>query len=214
MPKKRRRKGDVTEDSDFQMMDVDVNPSPSVPSKSTSTMINISQWDIEGDRIHGTSSHASIDDPTAVTAPQASATDSTTQETFDYNVDVESTFHDADEDISPEDDPSGRKSFSSVSYFCLTTLAAVLNHVLSFLRITRCWHGSSTPRTFFLNSLDLMVGVSTKINRSVADARKESQSIVVGTVLEGHCSVQTAQLIITDQMFFIISKYLTHYFIQ
>jgi hypothetical protein len=142
MPKKRRRRGDaldVTED--FQMMDVDINPSPSVPSKSTSTkststIINISQWDIEGDRIRGTSSHASIDDPTAVTAPQASATDSTTQddsttqETFDYNVNVESTFHDADEDISPEYDPSGRKIFSSVSRFCLTTLTAVLNHVL------------------------------------------------------------------------------------
>ena len=93
------------------MMDVDVNLSASVmvpsTSKSTSTMINISQWDIEGNRIHGTSSHASIKDPTAVTAPQASATGSTTQETFDYNVDVESTFHDDDEEISPEYDPSG-----------------------------------------------------------------------------------------------------------
>jgi hypothetical protein len=132
MPKKRRRRGDTLDvNEDFQMMDVDVNPSPSpsVPStsKSTSTMINISQWDIEGDQIRGTSSHASIDDPTAVTAPQASATDSTTQETFDYNVDVESTFHDADEDISPEYDSSGRKTFLSVSHFRLTTLTAVLN---------------------------------------------------------------------------------------
>lgn len=122
MSKKRRRKGNA--------LDVDVNPSPSVPSKSTSTMINISQWDIEGDQICGTSSYASIDNPMAVTAPQASVTDSTTQEKFDYHVDVESTFHDADKDISPDYDPSGRKIFSSVSHFCLTTLTAVLNLVL------------------------------------------------------------------------------------
>lgn len=93
-------------------------------------MINISQWDIEGSQICGTSSYASIDNPTAVTAPQASATDSTTQEKFDYHVNVKSTFHDADKDISPDYDPSGRKFFSSVSHFCLTTLTAVLNLVL------------------------------------------------------------------------------------
>ena len=137
------------------MMDVDVNLSPSVPSKSTSTMINISQWDIKGNQICGTSSYASNDNPTAV------VTDSTTQETFHYNVNVKSTFHDADKDISPEYDPSCRKSFSLVSHFCLTMFSTLY---FLFLRITHCWHGSSTPRTFFLNSLDLMVGVSTKIN--------------------------------------------------
>lgn len=176
MTKKRKRRGGPRDDTeDFQMMDVDVNPSPSVPIAvpiaSTSTMFNISQWDIDGDRIHATSGLASIEHPTA---PQASATDSTTQATFDYNFDVESTFqdvestfHNTDEDINPEhhDDPSAKRNFLSVSHFCLTTITAVLNHVLfSFLRIPRYWHGSSTPKTIFLNCLDLMVGVSTKIN--------------------------------------------------
>ena len=52
-----------------------------------------------------------------------------------------------------------------------------------------------------------MVGAITEINWSVADARKESHSIVVGTVLEGRYSVETASLIITDLICFIISKY-------
>lgn len=113
------------------MMDIDFNPTPSVPiAASTSTVINISQWDIDGDQIHGRSALASIEDPTA-----PSATDSTTQATFDYyhdNVEVESTFHDADEDISPEHDPSAKRSFLAVSHFHLTmtTITAVLNHVL------------------------------------------------------------------------------------
>ena len=114
------------------MMDVDVNPSTSVPiaaSTSTSTMINISQWDIDGDQIHGRSAQASIKDPTAETAPQALATDLTTQATFDYDVNIESTFQDADEDINPEHDPSAKRYFLSVSHFCLTTITAtVLNH--------------------------------------------------------------------------------------
>jgi hypothetical protein len=132
MPKKRRKGNPRDNTEDFQMMDVDVNPSTSVPiaaSTSTSTMINISQWDIDGDRIHGRSAQASIKDSTAETAPQALATDSTTQATFDYDVDVESTFQDADEDINPEHDPSAKRYFLSVSHFCLTTITAVLNHV-------------------------------------------------------------------------------------
>ena len=55
-----------------------------------------------------------------------------------------------------------------------------------------------------------MVGAITEINWSVADARKESHSIVVRTVLEGHYSVQTASLIITDLICFIILKYQIH----
>jgi hypothetical protein len=139
MPKKRRRKDDPRDDSeDFQMMDIDVNPSPSVPiatstSTSTSNVINFSQWDIDRDRIHGISALASIDDldPTAA-ATQASATDSNTQTTFDYNIDLESTFHDhdADEDISPDQNPSpaatGRGFFLSVPNFRLTTIITVL----------------------------------------------------------------------------------------
>ena len=59
-----------------------------------------------------------------------------------------------------------------------------------------------------------MVGTITEINWSVADAQKESHSIIVGTVLEGCYSVQTASLIITDLICFIISKYQIHYFIH
>ena len=44
----------------------------------------------------------------------------------------------------------------------------------------------------------------------MADARKESHSIVVRTVLEGRYSVQTASLIITDLICFIILKYQIH----
>ena len=84
----------------------------------------------------------------------------------------------------------------------------------SFIRITRCWHGSSTPKTFFLSSLDWMVGASTKINWCVADARKEHLSIVVRTVWEGRYSVQTASPITTDLMCFIISKYQMHFLIH
>lgn len=133
MYKKRRRKGNPRDDAeDFQMMDIDFNPPPSVPTAtSTSTVINISQWDIDGDQIHGRTALASIEDPTTVTAP--STTDSTTQATFDYhdNVEVESTFYDADEDI-PEHDPSAKRSFLAVFHFRLTmtTITAVLNHVL------------------------------------------------------------------------------------
>jgi hypothetical protein len=67
-----------------------------------------------------------------VESPSAlSATDSTTQATFDYDkatfdYDIESTFHDADEDISPEHDTSAKRSFLAVSHFCLTTITAVL----------------------------------------------------------------------------------------
>jgi len=138
MGKKRRRKGDPQDDSeDFQMMDIDLNPSPSVPiasSTSTSTVINFSQWDIDGDRIHGTSALASIDGPTVPQALATASDDSTTQATFDYNINVESTLHDADEDISPEHDPSehdpsARGHSLSVSHFRLTTITPVLNRV-------------------------------------------------------------------------------------
>jgi hypothetical protein len=132
MPKKRRRKGDPRDDTeDFQMMDIDFNPPSSVPTAaSTSNIINISQWDIDDDRIHGKSTLASIEESTAQSAPLA--TDSTTQATFDYDIDStfhdddstfhddDSTFHDDDEDISPEHDPSGKRSFLSVSHFRLT----------------------------------------------------------------------------------------------
>ena len=84
----------------------------------------------------------------------------------------------------------------------------------SFFRITRCWHGSSTPKIFFLNSLDWMVWVNAGINRSVADARKESHIIVVGIVLEDRYSVQTASLITTDLICFITSRYWIHYLIH
>jgi hypothetical protein len=139
MPKKRRRKGDPRDDGeDFQMMDIDFNPPPSIPIATTSTSINISQWHIDGDRIHRTSSLASIEDPTAVTAPSATDSTTTTQATFEYNdLEVDSTFYDADEDIIPEDiipehDPSAKRSFLAVSHssFYLTTITAVLKHVL------------------------------------------------------------------------------------
>ena len=129
MPKKQRRKGDPRNDTeDFQMMDIDdfLPPSSDLIAASTSTVINISQWDIDGDQIHGKSSLASIKDPMAESAP--SATDSTTQATFDYDIEVESTFHVADEDISLEHDTSTKRSFLSVSHFHLTTITAVLNH--------------------------------------------------------------------------------------
>jgi hypothetical protein len=131
--KKRRRKGDPRDDTeDFQMMDIDFNPPSSVPiPASTSAVINISQWDIDDDRIHGKSSLASIEDPMVESPSALSATDSTTQATFDYDkatfdYDIESTFHDADEDISPEHDTSAKRSFLAVSHFCLTTITAVL----------------------------------------------------------------------------------------
>jgi len=117
MPKRRRRKGDPRDDGeDFQMMDIDFNPPPSVPTATTSstssTMINISQWDIDGDRIHGTSSLASIEDPMAESLAAPSATDPTTQATYDY-LEVDSTFHEVDDDNISEhhDDPSARRSF-------------------------------------------------------------------------------------------------------
>ena len=96
-------------------MDVDFNP-PSVPTAaSTSTMINISQWDIDGDRIHGKSSLASIEDPTAESAPLASNSTAHDQATFDYNFEVEPTFYDADEDINLKEEPSAKRSFVGVS---------------------------------------------------------------------------------------------------
>lgn len=109
MPRKRRRDEVV----DFQMMDIDFNlPVPIVASGST--LINISQWDIDGDQIHGTSIQSSMEDPTIVTT--SSATDPTFESaTLDYD-EVDSTFHDADEDISPEHDPSGKRWFLSVSH--------------------------------------------------------------------------------------------------
>jgi hypothetical protein len=127
MPRKRRR----DEVENFQMMDVDFNPPVPIVA-STSTLINISQWDIDGDRIHGTSIQSSMEDPTIVTTPypttQATTTPSATDPTFesatlDYN-EADSTFHDADEDrdISPEDDPSAKRWFLSVSHFILTTI--------------------------------------------------------------------------------------------
>ena len=121
MPKKRRRKDDPRNDiEDFQMMDIDFNPPPSVPTAaSTSTTINISQWDIDGDRIHGKSSLASIEDPTMAESAAPLASDSTTQATFDYNFEVESTFYDADEDIIPEEEPSSKRSFIGVSQVSL-----------------------------------------------------------------------------------------------
>ncbi len=146
MPKKRRRKGEPHDDAeDFQMMDIDFNPpsTSSVPiAPSTSTLINVSHWDISGDRILGTSSLSSIEDRMAVTA--SSATDSTTraavddievesttQATSDY-IDVESTFHnvDPDEDTTPEHDRSGKRSFLGVSDFFLSSIIEVLIHVL------------------------------------------------------------------------------------
>ena len=135
MNKKRRRKGNPRNDAeDFQMMNIDFNPPPSVPiATSTSTIINISQWEIDGDWIHGASSLAPIEDPTAVAAP--SATDSTTQATSDYNVEFEPTFYEDIisehnpspfyEDIIPEHhdpSPSAKRSFIGVCYFCLTTI--------------------------------------------------------------------------------------------
>ena len=121
MPKKRRRKDDPRNDiEDFQMMDIDFNPPSSVPpAASTSTTINISQWDIDGDRIHGKSSLASIEDPTMAESAAPLASDSTTQATFDYNFEVESTFYDADEDIIPEEEPSSKRSFIGVSQVSL-----------------------------------------------------------------------------------------------
>ena len=101
------------------MMDIDFNPPPSVPTATTSTAINISQWDIDGDQIYGTSSLASVEDPIAESTPLA--TDTITQATFDYlKADstfhkvnstfhkVNSTYHEADEDINPEHDPSAK----------------------------------------------------------------------------------------------------------
>jgi hypothetical protein len=136
MPKKRRKGDRRDETEDFQMMDVDFNPPSSVPiaARSLSNVINISQWDIDGDQIHGKSSLASIEDPMAESAPAESAplaTDSTTQTIFDLDyadIEVESTFHDADEDISPEHDTSAKRSFLAVSHFRLTTITAVLDH--------------------------------------------------------------------------------------
>ena len=127
------------------MMDIDFNRPPSVPTATTSTVINVSQWDIDGDQIHGTSSLASVEDPIAESTPLA--TDTTTQATFDYleanstfhEVDStfhedDSTFHEVDEDINQEHDPSAKRSFIGVSHLCLTTITAVLNHVLFFFK--------------------------------------------------------------------------------
>jgi hypothetical protein len=62
-----------------------------------------------------------------------SATDPTTQATYDY-LEVDSTFHEVDDDNISEhhDDPSARRSFLGVSRLCLATITAVLNHVLFF----------------------------------------------------------------------------------
>jgi hypothetical protein len=121
MPKKRRRNDCRDDIEDFQMMDIDPVASSAPIAASTSTMINISQWDIDGDRIHGKSSHASIENPTAASTAESapSATDSTTQAIFDYDIEVESTFDDADEDIIPEHDPPAKRSFLAVSHFRL-----------------------------------------------------------------------------------------------
>ena len=141
MTKKRRRKGGSRDDpGDFQMMDIYFNPPSSVPTaastSTTSTMINISQWDIDGDQIRGKSSLASFEDSTAKSAPLA--TDSTTQATFDYDTEVDSTFYNIedestfndDEDINPEHDPSAKRSFLGVSHFHLTSITAVFNCIL------------------------------------------------------------------------------------
>lgn len=119
MPQKRRRKGDPrNEAEDFQIMDIDFNPPPSESIATSSSLINISQWHIDGGRVHATSAITSIDIPTVPLV-----TDSTTQamfDNFDYNVEVE-TFDNA------ESDPSAKKR---VSHFRLITSPAVLNHVL------------------------------------------------------------------------------------
>ena len=98
-------------------MDIDFNPPSSVPpAASTSTMINIPQWDINGDWIHGKSSLASIEDPTmAGSAPLASDSTTHDQATFDYNFEVKPTFYNADEDINSEEEPSAKRSFIGVS---------------------------------------------------------------------------------------------------
>ena len=98
-------------------MDIDFNPPSSVPpAASTSTTINISQWDINGNQIHGKSSLASIEDPTmAGSAPSTSDSTIHDQATFDYNFEVEPTFYDADEDINSEEEPSAKRSFVGVS---------------------------------------------------------------------------------------------------
>ena len=98
-------------------MDIDFNPPSSVPpAASMSTMMNISQWDINGDWIHGESSLASIEDPTmAGSAPLASDSTTHDQATFDYNFEVEPTFYDTDEDINSKEEPSAKRSFVGVS---------------------------------------------------------------------------------------------------
>ena len=134
MPNKRRRKGDPrNEAEDFQLMDVDFNPPPSAPiATSSSTVFNVSQWDISGNQIHGKTAPTSMEGPTAETTP--SATDSTTQTTFDpfnHNVDVESTFHDVDENISHVPSAkSAKRSFLAVSHFLLTITISVLNQLI------------------------------------------------------------------------------------
>lgn len=139
MPQKRRRKGDPrNEAEDFQIMDIDFNPPPSESIATSSSLINISQWHIDGGRVHATSAITSIDIPTAPSVSDSTTqamftsievptvplvTDSTTQamfDNFDYNVEVE-TFDNA------ESDPSAKKR---VSHFRLITSPAVLNHVL------------------------------------------------------------------------------------
>jgi hypothetical protein len=125
MPQKRRRKDDRRDEAeDFQMMDIDSTP-PALPTATStpSTLINISQWHIDDGQVHGTSALTSIE-----AAP--SVTNSTAQAMFDYNVEVESTFYQVDEDVSPDYDPSAKKSTSGVSYFLLVATPAVLNRVL------------------------------------------------------------------------------------
>ena len=99
------------------MMDIDFNsPSSVPPAASMSTTINISQWDINGNWIHGKSSLASIEDPSmAGSAPLASDSTTHDQATFDYNFEVEPTFYDADEDVNSEEEPSAKRSFIGVS---------------------------------------------------------------------------------------------------
>lgn len=125
MPQKRRRKGNRRDEAeDFQMMDIDSTP-PALPTATStpSTLINISQWHIDDGQVHGTSALTLIE-----AAP--SVTNSTAQAMFDYNVEVESTFYQVDEDVSPDYDLSAKKSTSGVSYFLLVATPAVLNRVL------------------------------------------------------------------------------------
>ena len=122
MPQKRRQKGNHRDEvKDFQMMGIDSDfTPPAAPIATTSTPISISQWHIDDDRVHGSSTIALVE---VSTAPSVTDSEPTVHETmFDYNIGVESTFE-ADENISPEHNPSAKKGGSGVSHFFhLTTI--------------------------------------------------------------------------------------------